>query len=153
MKKTTLHILFSLILWIIISFLHYVVYLDNTNISIWYLEWYTNAPLDVQNIVLQKEIRPNYFQPFEKIQYFYTDSLNPENTMIEENQNLFYWNTTIVEWYDIVQKYHTESWGMFMRPLVANEFPTILYFILQYILIILVFVNMYKWLRNYKKAV
>lgn len=151
MKKLTKNITISIITSLIIIFLHYVVYLDNTNIELWYIEWYANAPIDLPNIELTKEIRPTYLKPFQKLQYFYLDTNNQDNIIIAENQNFFKGNMTIIKWDDIVKKYHKESWYMFITPNVSNEYPSILFFFLQYILIFNLIFFTYKSLKEFKK--
>ena len=132
MQKIHKHILSFIIIYISLFCMHYFIYLWNTSTDI-YLQSYSNTPLDLPWVILKKEIRPTYSNPFQKITYLYYDKYNPENIIIQKEQWFFHSDLQIIQWKNIVDKYFKESWYMFLTGFAVNDYPSVLYFIIFYL--------------------
>jgi hypothetical protein len=135
MNKVTKYLNSSFLFIVILLNLHYWVYLSNANFELWYLEWYSNTPIDLPGIILEEEKRPTYLFPLQKLTYLYYEVNNPKNIIIQENQSVFFSNMEILAWRDIVNKYFKDSWYMFITWFASNQYPSILYFIIFYFLL------------------
>jgi hypothetical protein len=135
MNKVTKYLNSSFLFIVILLNLHYWVYLSNANFELWYLEWYSNTPIDLPGIILEEEKRPTYLFPLQKLTYLYYEVNNPKNIIIQKNQSFFFSEIEILAWRDIVNKYLKESWYMFSTWFASNQYPSILYFIIFYFLL------------------
>lgn len=143
MIKNIIALIFSISTFII---LHYFIYFENTNTEIPLLKVYPDMSLDFPEIKLIDEIRPTYFTPFSKFQYIYEDK--DGNQIIEETIWLFNWKMKAIQWKDIISKNFEKSWYLFLKWFAVNEHPSVLFFIIQYLLIIIFLVNIWKLKRE-----
>lgn len=99
------------------------------------LRSYTDAPAVVNKLSFYDEKRPTYFNPFQKITYFY--SSGPDEVIIEQAES---WFTSSMK---PIQGNTQDYWegeaggeGPFLRPLVGNEYANVLFFAVQYLIVI-----------------
>lgn len=104
------------------------------------LRSYTDAPAAVEKLSFYDEKRPTYFNPFRKITYFYSapSALSGSDEIIIEQAES--WFTSSMK---PVQGNPIDYWqgeaggeGLFLRPLVANEYANVLFFAVQYLIVI-----------------
>lgn len=119
--------------------LHIFVYQpENSNIPL--LRSYTDAPVAVNKLSFYDEKRPSYFNPFRKVTYFYSipsASGGPDGVIIEQAES---WFTSDLK---PIQGNPIDYWegeaggeGPHMRPLVGNEYANVLFFAVQYLIVI-----------------
>lgn len=106
------------------------------------LRSYTDSPAVVNKLSFYDEERPTYFNPFQKVTYFYSyrdpATLNgPDEIIIEQAESRF------TSYMRPVQGNPQDYWegeaggeGPFLRPLVGNEYANVLFFAVQYLIVI-----------------
>ncbi|HCC23588.1 TPA: hypothetical protein DF272_05445 [Candidatus Falkowbacteria bacterium] len=142
------------ILPILFVALHYFVYLGNYQSPFdgneAFPDWFILVsndpePLNIEKIVRSKSVYPNYFHPFQNFEYHYTEKSGNETVIIEQGSMFSTDMKTIAG--DPATYDEENVDGMFYRGFGVGDYPNELFFLVQY-LIIVVFV-----LINVKKII
>jgi len=150
MNKNHKHILSFLWLFIFLYWIHYSIYSWNISTD-FYIQTYSNTPVDIPGIKFEREIRPTYLAPLQRLTYIYYDEYNPENIIIQKEQWFFHSDLEIIQGKNIVDKYFNSSWHMFLTGFAVNEYPSVLYFFIFYLWIWLLIYNFIQILIINKK--
>jgi hypothetical protein len=145
------HALLASLLVIVFFLLHYYIYLDNAG-TIPILQSYTDAPVDLPELMLceEEQARPSYLTPFQKIKYSYAvrsgdgqiDSetgipayeYSNDCPIIEQAESIFTSKIKplVGDPYEYWNNFDEDS---FARPLVANTYANLIFFLVQYLII------------------
>lgn len=155
-KKNKSYILLIVlpILFIILNFFvylgHYQSPLDGNEA---FPEWFIFAshapePLNIKKITLAKTVNPDYFHPFQKFEYHYSEKDSSE-TVISEEHSMFSTDMTNITG-DPATFYDENVDGMFYRGLGDINYPNGLFFLIQYLIISAFIFLSYKQLKKIK---
>lgn len=110
---------------------------------------YIEQPLNIQALPLKQVIQPSYSAPFQKFTYIYESLWSESSLVIEESVSLFSSMTRIISGWNNIQSWYTPSIdGIFKRWLAITAYSNGLYFLIQYLLIISMFII---WATKYLK--
>lgn len=135
--------LLLLILPVLFFALHYVVYLghyespfdSNEAFPDWFiLVSQATEPLNIEKIVLTETIYPDYFHPFQNLEYRYSEKTSNE-TVIAEQGSMFSTDMTTIMG-DPAEYYDENKDGVFYRGFGVSDYPNGLFFLVQYLIII-----------------
>ncbi len=134
--------LFLVILPVIFLTLHYIVYLGNYQSPFGgnqaYPDWFilvsnTEEPLTLEKVVLFETLYPNYFDPFQNIEYRYTEK-NSDKVIIVEQGAMFSNRMNIIK--GNPGDYHNPNVdGDFYKGFGSRSYPNGLFFLVQYLII------------------
>lgn len=141
MKLKKIEKIFLAILPVLFFVLHYFVYLsDDSPLAFdgFILMSPQEEPLTIDKLTLKQAIHPNYFHPFQKMEYHYSEkSGSGETILIEQHPMLSVFSTdmnTILG--DHMDYYDPEKDHMFVKGNGVSEYPNVLFFLVQYLIII-----------------
>lgn len=143
MKLKDKSTLLLIILPVLFLALHYVVYLGhyqspfdgNEAFPDWFILVSNDPePLKIEKIVLSKSVYPDYFHPFQNLEYHYTEQSNNEIVIIEQGSMFSTDMKTITG--DPATYYDENVDGMFYRGFGVGDYPNGLFFLVQYIIIV-----------------
>ena len=146
------HALLASLLAVLFFLLHYYVYLDNASTDIPILQSYTDAPVDLPELVLceDQSVRPSYLHPLRKITYSYavrsgSGKVDPASgipdyrysdncSIVEQAESIFTSKIKplVGDPYTYWDNFDEDS---FARPLVANTYANLIFFLVQYLII------------------
>ncbi len=135
--------LFLIILPIIFFALHYFVYLGkyqspfdgNEAFPDWLiLVSYGAEPLSIEKIVLTKSIYPDYLHPFQNLEYHYAEKPGTETVILE--QSSMFSSKMNVTLGDPSKYYDSNRDGIFYRGFGGGDYPNVLFFLTQYLIIV-----------------
>lgn len=141
MKLKTKSNLLLLTLPVLFFSLHYIVYLGhyqspfdgNEAFPDWFVLVSPYAePLNIEKIVLTKTVYPNYFHPFQNLEYHYSEKTSNE-TVIAEQGSMFSTDMTTIMG-DPSEYYDENRDGMFYRGFGIGDYPNGLFFLVQYLI-------------------
>lgn len=156
--KKHIHI-FTVFSVALFMFLHFQVYRETDLFQdfgfdeIPVLQNYVDPPLEISKLSFceSESSEPSYINPFGKVKYFYQEKLIDENgettygecNLSEIQKNYFSHQMEPVGWKveDYWLGYDAEG---FTRPLVPNNYPTIIFFIVQYSLLYFILIYLRK---------
>ncbi len=118
------------------------------------LHSWTDSPVVLDELALCEEKRPTYLNPFQKITYsyqVYSESVYTECDIVEQAELFFTSDMKPVQGdpYEYWDGHDVEGFG---RPLVANEFPNPIFFLVQYGIIVALLYIFFKPLRSGRSA-
>lgn len=118
--------------------LHYFVYMDNASGEVPIIQSSTDAPVDLPELGLCEEKQPNYFNPFRKVQFSYQVRQNDTYTecnIIEQAESIFTSNMQplVGDPYEHWNGFDEDGFG---RPQVGYTYANLLFFIIQYLIIV-----------------
>lgn len=117
--------------------LHYFVYMDNASGEVPIIQSYTDAPVDLPELVLCEEKKPSYFNPFHKVQFSYQVEQNgtyTECNIIEQAESIFTskMQPLVGDPYKYYNGFDEDGFG---RPQIGYTYANLLFFIVQYLII------------------
>lgn len=135
MKLKNKNNLFIIILPILFLILHFFGYTSAYFDGIPLITSPQPEPLQIQKIVLSKTILPDYFNPFQKLEYHYTEKDSTETVIIEKGS---FFSTDLKTTMGDPAKYYDENKdGVQYRGFAVDDYPNGLFFLIQYIIIFL----------------
>lgn len=130
--------LIASMLVVIFFLLHYFVYLNNASGQVPILQSYTDEPVDFAELVLCEEKKPTYLNPFRKVTFSYQvveNGIRGECNIQERAASFF---TSKMEPlagdpYEYWNGFEEDGFG---RPQVGYDYANIIFFLVQYSLVI-----------------
>lgn len=134
-KKT---IITTGVLVTIFLLLHYFVYLNNVSGQVPLLQSYTDAPVDLTELVLCEEKKPTYLNPFRKVTFSYQlvqNNTPGECDIREQATSMFTSEMRPLQGdpYDYWDGFEEDGFG---RPQIGYDYANVFFFLVQYILIV-----------------
>jgi hypothetical protein len=106
-------------------------------------------PLNIEKIVLNKTVLPDYLNPFQKLEYHYIETSSEETVIIEKGS--FFSTKMVTLMGDPAEYYDENKDGIFYRGFGVDNYPSGLFFLLQYLLIVAFVFLVIKKLLRFKK--
>lgn len=101
-----------------------------------FLQSYTDAPMDLPELVLCQEKKPNYLNPFKKVEFSYQAEINEtygECNIIERAESIFTSKMEAISGdpYEYWNGYEEDG---FARPQVGYTYANLFFFLVQYLI-------------------
>ena len=101
--------------------------------------------ISLNNITLQQVEIPNFLEPFQKITYYYSWLDSNEIVIIDQQNNIFSSDQSIILWNPDIYK---EEHDIFWYENVWKMYPNIYFFLLQYFLLLFAIIMFLKSHKN-----
>lgn len=150
--KTSFLLLFLLLLFFV---LHYFVYLGHYQSPFdgneAFPDWFilvspASEPLSLNAITLTKTVRPDYVNPFRNFEYHYSEKNSSDTVIVEKRK--FLSTTMMLVKGDRTRYYDEAKDGPFYRGFGVIEYPNVLFFVVQYAIMIGFVVILYRTVRK-----
>ena len=102
--------------------------------------------ISLNNVILHQVEIPNFLEPFQKITYYYSLSDSNEIVIIDQQNNIFSSDQSIILWNPDIYK---EEHDIFWYENVWKMYPNIYFFLLQYFLLLFAIV---MFLKSHKSS-
>ena len=101
--------------------------------------------ISLNNVTLHQVEIPNFLEPFQKITYYYSWLDSNEIVIIDQQNNIFSSDQSIILWNPDIYK---EEHDIFWYENVWKMYPNIYFFLLQYFLLLFAIIMFLKYHKN-----